>query len=325
MFDFSVEKTTKNDLFDTVDKWDMLIIGGGPAGINAALYAKRKGLEVGIIADDVGGQLHNTTAIDNYLGFTLVKGEELANSFIDHVNALDIPILKKSRVSVLTHLHPDFQLTLSDGRVLISKTVLLATGGSSRKLNIPGEKEFSNKGVTYCATCDAPFFKDKHVIVSGGGNSAAEGVLDLVPFARKITVVHRSQWRADDIILDKLNAVEKLTVHLETEIKEVVGEDFMTGVKVFDKNTKEERVIEADGLLIEIGTIPNSTLVSDLVDTNEQGEIIVSRNQQTSLPGLYAAGDVTTEPNKQIIIAAGEGAKAALSANHYLIQKYKGE
>ncbi|MFP4286705.1 MAG: NAD(P)/FAD-dependent oxidoreductase [Candidatus Izemoplasmataceae bacterium] len=325
MFNFSVEKKTSNEAFDRVNIWDMLIIGGGPAGLNAALYAKRKGLEVGIITKETGGQLHNTTAVDNYLGYNLIEGEALANTFLDHVNHLEVPILKNQHVRHLEKNGHDFQVTLEHGKVLSAKTILISTGGAPRKLNVLGETSYANKGVTYCATCDAPFFKDKHVIVAGGGNSAAEGVIDLVPWASKITVVHRSNWRADQVLLDKLKTIDKLDIYLQTQILEVVGDELMKGVKVLDKITGEERIIEADGLLIEIGTVPNSHLVEDLVDLNDSKEIIVDHNQSTSVEGLYAAGDVTAQPHKQIIISAAEGAKAALAANQYLNQNYKGE
>ncbi len=321
MFDFQIDKETNHDQFSHVHTWDLLVIGGGPAGLNAALYAKRKGLNVGVIADSLGGQLQNTTAVDNYLGFTLIEGEALTHTFLDHVNTLDVPIIKGEKVTKLNTLDGDFTLTLATGKKLIARTVLLATGGAPKKLGIPGEVDYANKGVTYCATCDAPFFKDKHVIVAGGGNSAAEGVLDLVPWAKKITVVHRSQWRADQVLLDKLKAIDKLTVHLETDLVSVIGDKTMKGVEVLDKTTGQKSTIEADGLLIEIGTVPNSSLVSEMVETNAFGEILVDSNQMTSLQGLYAAGDITSQPHKQIIIAAAEGAKAALAANHYLNQK----
>jgi len=323
MFDFSVETTKESSAFDTVEKWDMLIIGGGPGGMNAALYAHRKGLKVGIVTDEIGGQLHNTTDVDNYLGFGLVEGPKLSNAFLDHINSLEIPMLKHVKVKSLVHFDPDFELVLSDGRKLLAKTVIVATGGAPKKLGIPGEKAFVNKGVTYCATCDAPFFKDKHVIIAGGGNSAAEGVLDLVPWASKITVVHRSQWRADKVLLSKLTEVEKLTVNLESQLLEVYGDDTMKGVKYLDKETGETKTLEADGLLVEIGTVPNSAFIKDQVDTNDSDEIIVDTQQRTSITGLYAIGDVTAQPHKQIIISAAEGAKAALVASQYLNTTYK--
>jgi len=320
MFDFNLEQKTDKSEFDTIELWDFLIVGGGPAGLNAALYAKRKGLKVGIIAEEIGGQLHNTTIVDNYLGFNLIDGEDLSDTFLKHIQELEVPILKGVRVQEIIYDNPRFKVQVSNGKTYTSRTLLLATGGAPRKLDIPGEKELANKGVTYCATCDAPFFKDKHVIVAGGGNSAVEGVLDLVPWASQITIVHRSQFRADDILMKKLNDVDKLDIHLETQILAVLGDDQMMGVQVLDKKTNKKRIIQADGLLIEIGTVPNSWLVKDLVRTNERNEVIVDNNQMTSIPGLYAAGDVTEQPFKQIIISTAEGAKAALAVNQYLNQ-----
>lgn len=325
MFTFNVEKIKETSAFNNDVLWDLLIVGGGPAGLNAGLYGKRKGLSVGIITEEIGGQLHNTSDVDNYLGFKKIEGKDLSNEFLYHINSLDVPIIKNVRVKSINYINPDFMINLSDGKTLKSKTVLMATGGSPRKLAIPGEKEYSNKGVSYCTTCDAPFFKDKHIIVAGGGNSAAEAVLDLVPWANRISVVHRSKWRADQIILDKFNNIENLEIHLNTQILEVLGNEQMTGVKVLDKITNEERIIHADGLFVEIGTIPNSYLVKDLVKTNEIGEIIVDDSQMTSLPGLFAAGDVTQQQDKQIIISAAEGAKAALAVTKYLNKYYKGE
>lgn len=325
MFNFSLDQQTESSAFETVLKWDFLVIGGGPAGLNAALYAKRKGLVVGLIATELGGQLHNTTWVDNYLGFKMIDGPALSNAFVDHLKELDVPILKDVHVQKIDHNGLDFIVNISNGKTYHSKTLLLATGGAPKKLGIPGEDIYANKGVTYCATCDAPFFKDKHVIVAGGGNSAIEGVLDLVPWAKKISVVHRSKFRADQILLDQLENVKGLEIYLQTQILSVEGQDKMTGIQVIDKLTKEKRLLQADGLLIEIGSVPNAWLIKDMVDTNSKGEIVVDENQMTSLPGLFAAGDVTTQPFKQIVISVAEGAKAALAVNQYLIQNYKGE
>lgn len=321
MFDFNIEKTNDDEKFFEVSVWDLLIIGGGPAGMNAGLYAQRKGLLCGIVTSETGGQLHNTSIVDNYLGFTLIEGDKLAAAFLKHVENLEVPILKGVKVLSLSKKEEYFYLSLENGRILKSKTVLITTGGSPRKLNIPGEEEFANKGVTYCATCDGPFFKDKHVVVAGGGNSAVEGVIDLVPWARKITIVHRSQFRADEVLLSRLKEINNLEINLETQILAAYGNDFLEGIKVLDKSSNEIRNIETDGLLIEIGTIPNSYLVKELVKMNQQNEIIVDEQQMTSLPGLFAAGDVTSQPFKQITISTAEGAKAALAIKQFLNKK----
>ncbi|MFW5794941.1 MAG: NAD(P)/FAD-dependent oxidoreductase, partial [Bacillota bacterium] len=268
MFNFNVEKKAQNDVFDKINKWDLLVIGGGPAGLNAGLYAKRKGLEVGIITKEIGGQLHNTTTVDNYLGFNMIEGEKLSDTFLDHINQLDVPILSNTYIKSIEQIKPDFRVVTENGKVLITKTILMATGGMPRKLEIPGEEKLANKGVTYCATCDGPFFKDKHVIVAGGGNSAVEGVLDLVPWAKKITLVHRSEFRADEILLNKLSSIDKLKIYLQTKILAVLGKDKVEGIQVLDKKNNKKNIIDADGLLIEIGTVPNSDLIKDLVKTN---------------------------------------------------------
>ena len=324
MFAFTLEKPTSTEAFKEGLLWDLIIIGGGPAGLNAALYAKRKGLSVGILSKDLGGQLHNTSFVDNYLGFTMIEGKNLSDAFINHVTALEVPIYKDVDVMAIEPKNPNFEIHLANGQKILAKTVLLATGGSPKKLDIPGEKIYSNRGVSYCTTCDAPFFKDKHVVVAGGGNSAAEAVLDLSTWAKKITVVHRSQWRADAILLEKLAAIPHLDVRLETRILEVIGDDKMTGLMTYNNQTKHQEMIEADGLFVEIGTTPKSHLFQHLVRLNDRYEVMVDPNQMTSYPGMFAAGDVTDQPYKQIIISAAEGAKAALSISHYLNHTYKG-
>ena len=323
MFDLNIQKSTKKTPFADVDLWDFLIVGGGPAGLNAALYAKRKGLNVGLMTKDIGGQLHNTTWVDNYAGFKNIEGKDLSDKLYDHVTSLDVPMLQNVRIQNVIHDGLNYHVHLDDGRVFKAKTLLYAAGGRPRYLEIPGESAFANRGVSYCTTCDAPFFKDQHVIVAGGGNSAAEAVLDLVPWAKKITVIHRSQWRADQILLDKLDKLDKLEVHLNTQLLEVLGEQKMTGVRALNKTTMEEITVAADGLFIEIGNEPNSDLIKDLVELNERHEVLVNDQQETSMPGLFAAGDVTNQPYKQIIISVAEGAKAALAANHYLNHTYK--
>ncbi len=320
MFSFSIDKEVKQSVFSENILWDVIIIGGGPAGINAGLYAKRKGLNVGIITKDLGGQLLNTNLIDNYLGFTSINGGDLAREYVNHLKSVEVPLHQEGYVTNISKVNGEFNLVLSDGLFIRSKTVLIATGGAPRKLGVKGEEEFANRGVSYCATCDAPFFKDQHIIVVGGGNSSAEAIIDLSKWANKITVLIRSTWRADAILVERLNEIKNLTVHFNTSTKEIYGNIKMDGIIALNRITNEEFKIEADGMFVEIGTTPNSNLVKDLVELNNQGEIIVDENQMTSLEGLYAAGDVTAQPQKQIIIAAAEGAKAALAINQYLNQ-----
>ena len=319
MFDLQIQKRAIPSIFEEVLLWDILVIGGGPAGLNAALYAQRKGFKVAIISKEIGGQLHNTSTVDNYLGIPMTEGKHLSETFLKHLETLQVPLYLEVSVQSLKKIDGQFFLELDNGVTLNSKTVLLATGGQPKQLGIPGEQEFANKGVSYCTTCDAPFFKDKHVIVAGGGNSAAEAVIDLAVWAKKITVVHRSQWRADKIILDQLNKLKQVTVHLETQLLRAEGDQVLKRVVVLDKKTNTQSIIETDGLFIQIGLLANSTLVKDLVPLTPNGEVIVNQDFMTNVPGLFAAGDVTHHPFKQIVIAVGDGAKAALAIQQYLL------
>lgn len=319
MFDLQINKRIVPSIFEEILLWDILIIGGGPAGLNAALYAQRKGYKVAIISREIGGQLHNTSTVDNYLGIPMTEGKHLSETFLKHLETLQVPLYLEVSVQSLKKLDQHFSVELDNGVTLTSKTVLLATGGQPRQLEIPGEIEFANKGVSYCTTCDAPFFKDKHVIVAGGGNSAAEAVIDLAVWAKKITVIHRSQWRADKIILEQMNKLKQVTVHLETQLLRAEGEQILKRVMVLDKKTNKQSIIETDGLFIQIGLLANSKLVKDLVPLTPNGEVIVNQDFMSSVPGLFAAGDVTHHPYKQIVIAVGDGAKAALAIQQYLL------
>lgn len=300
--------------------YDILVIGGGPAGLNAALYSSRKGANVGIIAESIGGQVVNTSTVENYLGYSSISGEELMNKFQDHVNGLNIPILKYSYVKGLK-VYDDSQVKeviMSDGSTYRAKSIIIATGSKSRKLNVPGEEEFAGRGVAYCAICDGPLFAGTEVVVAGGGNSAVEAAIDLSKMAKKVTIVHRSQFRADKILVDQLEDIENVDVHLNTQIKEVLGDNMVTGIKVLDKDTSDTYTIPASGVFVEIGYIPNNEPFKDIVNMNDRGEIIVDKYGETNIKGVYAAGDSTDTPYKQIIMAAGDGAKCALSANAYL-------
>jgi alkyl hydroperoxide reductase subunit F len=300
--------------------YDLIVVGGGPAGLNTALYAKRKGLQVGIIARDIGGQVMDTSSVENYLGFTSLSGEELMKKFINHVNQLDVPILEYEELEAVNVKDNSSmrEVVLKGGQKFNTYSVVIATGSKPRKLGVPGEKEYAGKGVCYCAICDGPLFAGEEVIVAGGGNSAVEAAIDLAKIVKKVTIVHRSQFRADQILIDQLSKLDNVEVKLQTQILEVQGDKFMTGVKVKDKESGEEFFVEGAGLFVEIGYLPNSEIFSDLLELNERKEIVVDRYGKTSVEGIYAAGDVTDTPYKQIIMAAGDGAKCALAVNDYL-------
>lgn len=321
MLDLNINfKKESNKKLDNDTLYDILIIGGGPAGLNAALYSKRKGANVGIITKDVGGQVVDTSVVENYLGYSSISGEGLMKKFVEHVKDLDVPIAEYSTVESLK-VSDDLsikEVILSDGSSYRAKSIILATGSKPRKLNVPGEVEFTGKGVAYCAICDGPLFADTEVIVAGGGNSAVEAAIDLAKIASKVTIVHRSQFRADKILIDQLNKLDNVEIHLNTQIQEVFGEKIMSGVKVLDKLTDEVYTIPANGIFVEIGYLPNNDPFKELIKLNERGEIIVDKYGETNIKGIFAAGDSTDTPYKQIIMSAADGAKCALSANDYL-------
>ena len=316
-FNFNIISINKPKI-DYSQTFDFVSIGGGPASYNASLYAKRKGLNVLIIALKPGGQLLNTSSVDNYLGFKELSGEGLYEAFHDHVKTLDVLEINDRFVQKIEKIDNQFILTLDDGNSVSSKTILVATGSNPRKLGVKGEIEFANAGVAYCAICDAPLFKGKDVILAGGGNSAVEAAIDVAKIARHVTLVHRRQLRADQILIDKMQAQANIKIYLESQILEIEGDTKMRSIRVLDKIKNTEFRLEADGIFIEIGNIPNSDLVKDLLKLNERNEIVVDYKQATSLEGCYSAGDVTDTPYKQIIIASAEGAKAALAANEYI-------
>lgn len=303
---------------DTV--YDLLIVGGGPAGLNAALYARRKGLNVGIISKNLGGQVVDTSSVENYLGYTLLSGFELVEKFKEHVRTLDVPIGEYMTVEKLVHQDNDpvKKILLSDGSTYQTRSIIIASGSRPRKLGIRGEDQYVGKGVAYCAICDGPFFMDEEIIVAGGGNSAIEAAIDLSKIGSKVTVVHRSQLRADQILIDQIGKIENVEIKLNTEIKEVLGDKLVSGIRVLDKSNDEEYTIPASGIFVEIGYLPNTSAFEDLLSLNERGEILVDKYGETNIKGIFAAGDVTDTPYKQIIMSAADGAKCALSANDYL-------
>lgn len=319
-FSFNFNPTINTPTLDESVLYDHLVIGGGPAGYNAALYAFRKGLSTAIIAKRLGGQLLNTSSVDNYLGIAQISGEGLNEAFINHLKQFEVPMLEDVSITKIEKSGSLFKVHLDNKQTLKAKTILLSSGSNPRRLDIPGEATFSDKGVAYCAICDAPLFKDKVVIIAGGGNSAVEASLDVAKWASKVIVVHRSEFRADKILVDQMLSHQKITVFKQTQILEIFGDTRMKGIRVLDKSSSQQRNIEADGLFVEIGNIPSSDLVKDLVSLSETGHVLVDPHQRTSLPGLYAAGDVCESPYKQIIIAVAQGATAALAASEYINQ-----
>lgn len=309
---------TQSKIIPTDVLFDFVTLGGGPASLNAALYAKRKGLKTLLIAKKMGGNLLNTDSVENYLGLDFMTGEGMAEKFEAHLKSLDVEILSDTLVTRIQKVGDIFELTLESGEIIRSKTVNLSMGSTPRELNVTGENHFKNSGVAYCAICDAPLFKGKKVIIAGGGNSAVEAAIDVAKYASKVIVVHRSEFRADAILVERMKAIEGIEIYTQTQILEMIGDVKLRSVKVLDKKTGIERLIDTDGIFIEIGHLPHSSLVKDFVELNEKDEIIIDAFQRTNIPGLFASGDVTNVPYKQIILSVADGAKAALSASEYI-------
>lgn len=297
--------------------YDVLIIGGGPAALNAALYAKRKGLVIGMICKDFGGHVKDTVNIENYLGYMRIDGYDLIEKFKEQLLQFDCPVRQFSEAVNIKDGKYKTVVT-DDGSVFNGKTLIIASGSRHRMLDIPGERELFGMGLSYCAICDGPLFRDKDVIIAGGGNSAVGAAIDLSKTCRDIKIVHRSKFRADKVLLDRLDGCSNVKIYLEHQILEVLGKDEVKGIKVLNKTTSEVFELPSKALFIEIGLIPNSNFAKGTVEINEFGEIIIDRLCATNVPGIFAAGDVTTSPFKQIVIASSEGAIAALSANEYI-------
>lgn len=313
-FDLNVKKKNKFD-YDKV--YDLAIIGGGPGGLSAALYAKRKGIAVVLVSGDIGGQVADTSSVENYLGIESMTGEEMVKAFKKHVESYDLPMLDSIKVETIEQSKEKI-LKLDNGKKLKSKTVIIGTGSLNRKLGVPGEDEFYGKGVTYCAICDGPLFTDMDVLIAGGGNSAVEAAIDLSKTASSVKLVQRSVLRADQVLIDRMESLDNVEVFIGHQIKEVKGDKLVSAVVAKNKETGEEVTFDTKALFVEIGYTPNTKFVEDLVELNERKEIVINDRNETSEKGIFAIGDATTVPYKQIIIAASEGAKAALSAVDYL-------
>ena len=295
--------------------YELIIVGAGPAGITAAVYAARKKMEILVITKDIGGQASWSGDIQNYTGYQFVTGPELAIKFEEHMRKFDFEIKENEEVREIVSKDHIISIKSNKGNYR-SKTVIVASGKRSRELGVPGEQVYKNKGLTYCATCDGPLFTGKDVAVIGGGNSALDAALQLVKIANRIYIIDRSEYlNGDEIMQEKLRADKKVIIFNNSQVKEVSGDTFVKNIRI-EKN-KKEQLLNVQGIFVEIGLMPNSDFAIDL-EKNVRKEIKVNQRNETNIPGIFAAGDVTNVPEKQIIIAAGEGAKAVLSAFRYL-------
>lgn len=296
--------------------YDVVIIGGGPAGSSAAIYSARKGLKVAVIADRIGGQVKETVGIENLISIPSTTGTQLANALKTHMLQYPIDLYEYRQAEKIEIRGKTKVITGTGGEKFISPAVIIATGASWRRLNIPGETEHIGKGVAFCPHCDGPFYQGKHVAVIGGGNSGIEAAIDLAGICSKVTVFEfMDDLKADKVLQDKARSLPNVEINTSSQATEVIGtEGIVTALCIKNRKTEEERNISLDGVFVQIGLAPNSGIFREIVDTNRAGEIVTDAHCRTNVPGIYAAGDVTTTPYKQIIISMGEGAKAALSA-----------
>ena len=304
--------------------FDVLIVGGGPAGASAAIYATRKGIRTGVVAERFGGQVLDTMAIENFISVKETDGPKLAAALEQHVREYEVDIMNLQRAEALiSSAHNGLtEIRLASGAVLRSKTVIISTGARWREMNVPGEQEYRGRGVAYCPHCDGPLFKGKRVAVIGGGNSGVEAAIDLAGIVGHVTLLEfDSALRADAVLQRKLFSLANVTVITSALTTEVIGNgEKVNGLTYKDRSSGESREITLEGIFVQIGLLPNTDWLKGTLALSPRGEIEVDARGQTSLPGVFAAGDVTTTPYKQIIIAMGEGSKAALSAFEYLIR-----
>ena len=304
------------------DEFDVLVIGGGPAGSSAAIYAARKGIRTGLVAEKFGGQVMDTLGIENFISVKETEGPKLVQALEQHVKSYEVDIMNLQRAEAVRKTDHGIEVTLSNGAKLTSKSVILSTGARWREMNVPGEKEYRGKGVAYCPHCDGPLFKDKRVAVIGGGNSGVEAAIDLAGVVSHVTLLEfDSKLRADAVLQAKLASLPNVTVIKNALTKEVLGDgQKVNSLRYEDRLTGNQMKIELEGIFVQIGLLPNTEWLKDTLDLSPRGEIIIDAKGETSIPGIFAAGDCTTVPYKQIIIAMGEGAKASLGAFDYLIR-----
>ncbi|MGP8080260.1 MAG: NAD(P)/FAD-dependent oxidoreductase [Dehalococcoidales bacterium] len=298
--------------------YELIIVGGGPAGMAAAVYAARKQLNTVLVTGDIGGQVNWTNGVENYLGYQFIDGDELISKFQQQVNQFPIEQKIGLKVTQIKQVDGGFEVISESGDRFQGKAVILASGKRPRRLNVEGETELTGRGVTYCSICDGPDFTGQKVAVIGGGNSAIEAALDMVKAAEHVDMVSVTPLTGDPIMIEKLADAKNLTIYTEQQTEKILGQTRVEGIVIKDLKTSNRTQLEVTGVFVEIGLVPNSDMVRDLVKLNQVGEVPVNSSCETDVPGLFAAGDVTNAPEKQIIIAAGEGAKAALTAHRYL-------
>ncbi len=297
------------------DMYDLIIVGGGPAGVAAAVYAARKRLKTALIAEEIGGQSTVSEGIENWIGSTKIHGADLAKSFRTHLDAVKsdrLEIIAGERVVTLSKTDSTFTTTTKTGKEFASRAILISSGASRRKLDVPGAEKFENKGVTYCASCDGPLFGGMDVAVIGGGNAGFETTLQLLAYAKSVTLIHRhKEFKADAVTVEKASAHPNMRIITHAEPTEVVGEQFVTGLRYKDKDSGEVKELAVSGLFVEAGVIPNTDFVAGLVELDAVKRVKTDpRNQRTSIEGIWAAGDCTDELYHQNNIAAGDGVKA---------------
>jgi len=306
--------------FEKKEPFDILVIGGGPAGASAAIYAARKGIRTGIVAERFGGQVRETLGIENLISVGYTEGPRLAEVLEQHVSNYDVDIMSAQRARRLERKEL-IEVELENGAVLKSKAVILSTGARWRNVGIPGEEEFKNKGVAYCPHCDGPLYKGKHVAVIGGGNSGIEAAIDLAGIASHVTVFEfMPELKADDILQKRLYSLPNITVLKNVQTKEITGTDKVNGITYMERESGAVHHMELQGVFVQIGLIANTDWLGETIERNRIGEVIVDSRNATSLPGVFAAGDCTDSAYKQIVISMGSGASAALSAFDYLIR-----
>ena len=303
--------------------FDMLIIGGGPAGAAAAIYTARKGIRTGVVAERFGGQVLDTMSIENFISVPETEGPKMAAALEQHVKIYDVDIMNLQRAAALKKIDNMIEITLANGASIKSKAVILATGARWREMNVPGEQQYRGSGVAYCPHCDGPLFKGKRVAVIGGGNSGIEAAIDLAGLVAHVTVLEfDSQLRADAVLQKKLTSLANVTVITSAQTTEVIGDGKKVNALAYtDRVSGESKTVELEGIFVQIGLVPNTDWLKDTIALSNRGEIEIDTRGATSIPGVFAAGDVTTVPYKQIVIAMGGGATAALGAFDYLIRQ----